>query len=294
MGSLAGDEEAYDDERPQHSVVLPDYWISRYPLTNAQFRHFVEGDGYQNMEYWTPEGWAWRQGAEPDFTPVEKLGDRDFLKRYKDWIAARQDRSRPHWWDEPRWGSANRPVVGVTWYEALAYCAWLEPRLRAAPPGLGIDPHLQEALEHGKLRLPSEAEWEKAGRGRDGRQWPWGNRWRENAGNVNESKLSETSPVGMFPGGASPYGLLDMAGNVWEWTSSRWGMDLGKPEYGYPYQQRDGREALDGAHARVVRGGSWATNHWYARCASRLRYFPAFFDDDVGFRMVLSLARSET
>ena len=98
-----------------------------------------------------------------------------------------------------------------------------------------------------------------SGRGPKNLRWPWGNDWQEGKANTEEAKLGETSPVGMFPGGASPEGLLDMAGNVWEWTRSKWGMDIRKPTYGYPYEWQDGREALSGPDFRVVRGAPGTT-----------------------------------
>jgi len=295
MGSQAEDEQAYSDEKPQHTLSLPEYWIGRYPLTNAQMRPFVESDGYENPDYWTPEGWAWRQGAEPDFSFIETVQDEDFVKNYKAWVSSRQERGRPHWWEDPRWGAANRPVVGATWYEALAYCKWLESRLREAGSAALLEPKIQQALASGAgIRLPSEAEWEKAARGRKGLRWPWGNTWQDGKANTAEAGLKETSPVGIFSAGASPYGLQDMSGNVWEWTLSKWGMNASKPDFPYPYIADDGREDWDGPAARVVRGGSWDINERLARCAYRLRNIPALFNHDLGFRVVLSLARSES
>src|SRR5690606_17447059 len=127
------------------------------------------------------------------------------------------------------------PVVNVTWHDALAFCQWAG------------------------VRLPTEAEWEKAARGTDGRIWPWGgNEPTDKLCNFNMN-VGDTTPVGAYPAGASPYGCLDMAGNVWEWTISLWGKDANKPDYGYPYDPNDGREAPDAPDAvrRTLRGGSW-------------------------------------
>ena len=107
----------------------------------------------------------------------------------------------------------------MSWYEALAYCRWLTEQLNGPL-------RAKAALAAGErciVRLPTEAEWEKAARGMGAHRWPWGDAWREGSANTAEARLEQTSPVGLFPAGASPCGALDMAGNVWEWTSSRWG-----------------------------------------------------------------------
>jgi iron(II)-dependent oxidoreductase len=174
--------------------------------------------------------------------------------------------------------------VGVTWYEALAYCHWLKTHLR----------DIGKLSVGDRLRLPSEAEWEKAARGSQGYRWPWDNTWQENRANTKEAGLGETSPVGLFPSGASPYGIQDMAGNVWEWTRSRWGRtSIYRPDYRYPYDPTDGREEPSGFNLLVARGGSWLDGQGDARCASRGRDHPDNFDGDLGFRVVVSLANSE-
>jgi formylglycine-generating enzyme required for sulfatase activity len=105
-------------------------------------------------------------------------------------------------------------------------------------------------------------------------------------------ELGATSAVGCFPAGASPCDALDMAGNVWEWTRSKWGRRIYDPDYGYPYDPTDGREELGGPDLRVVRGGSWLGIVRYARCAFRGRFIPDIFNDNLGFRVVVSLAVS--
>ncbi|MBK7200425.1 SUMF1/EgtB/PvdO family nonheme iron enzyme [Candidatus Amarolinea dominans] len=163
----------------------------------------------------------------------------------------------------------NHPVVYVGWDDANAYCAW---RSR------------QEGRE---LRLPTEAEWEKAARGADGRTWPWGNTFDAMKCNMGETGIGDTSPVGIFAAGRSPYEVFDMAGNVWEWTRSAWGEDWQKPEFGYPYRADDGREDQSRTNVRrVVRGGSFIYNDDLVRCAYRVRDPPGARDLNVGFRVV--------
>jgi formylglycine-generating enzyme required for sulfatase activity len=158
----------------------------------------------------------------------------------------------------------NCPAVNVTWHDARAYCAWLIEVWRA-DGRINADEI---------VRLPTEAEWEKAARGTDGRLWPWSNEWDSARCNAEETGLGRTCAVGLFPNGASPYGCLDMAGNVWEWTASLWGPWEGgtaKLQFKYPYKSNDGRENLeaDDNMLRVLRGGSFLNLRDLVRCACR-------------------------
>ena len=187
-------------------------------------------------------------------------------------------REQPREWtsQRPPRAKEGHPVVRVTWHDALAYCRWLS-----------------EAT--GKpVTLPSEAEWEKAARGADdARAYPWGDVFDAARCNVGESMFWDKTPVGMFLQGASPYGCLDMAGNVWEWTRSLLGEDIIHPRFAYPYDPADPmRERLDAANdiRRIVRGGSAYDGRDYARCAYRDWLQPDLRSNDLGFRIVLRSA----
>jgi serine/threonine-protein kinase len=147
----------------------------------------------------------------------------------------------------------EHPVTHVDWYDACAFAEW-----RGA-------------------RLPTEAEWEKAARGVDGRSYPWGNQAPDATRANYNANLRTTCPVGLYPNGASPYGVLDMAGNVWEWVSSLY--------CDYPYQARDGREGTAAQGMRVVRGGSYIHPAFDIRSAARHRFFPSARDPYIGFRI---------
>ncbi len=182
---------------------------------------------------------------------------------------------------------ATHPVVDVSWEEANIFARWV-----SAESGI-------------TWSLPTEAQWEKAARGTDGRQYPWGNTFDPTRCNVRQAGRTGTTPVGSYPDGASPFGILDMAGNVWEWTNS-----LQAP---YPYVDGDGRNAASdttkpprmwsrlrsrlpwhndpSTHEirRVLRGGCYANPEGFARCACRFRLAPTTRTPFVGFRLVRAL-----
>ncbi len=232
--SMGDDSSQYEDERPCHRVNLPAFKIAKVPITNAQYRFFVEAKNYDPPEHW-PDG---------------KI---------------------------PR-GYESHPVVNVSWYDALKYCAWLS-----------------EATNQ-SIMLPSEAQWEKAARGdRDQCAYPWGAEWDETKCNTSELGIGETTPVGIFPEGISLYGCLDMSGNVWEWSTTIWGPWNEKDytatlKYPYPYVPNDGREDVAAGDdiARVLRGGSFFSPRDYARCAVRGWLVPSDRDRHIGFRVVVS------
>ena len=212
------DEHARDEELPQHRLYLPNYYMSKTTVTNAQYLAFVQAAGDDPPGHW--------EGGKP---PA---------------------------------GQENHPVVNVSWHDAMAYCRWL-------------------AEVTGKpYRLPSEAEWEKGARGTDGRIYPWGDEWDAKRCNASQGAGDGTTPVESYPQGASPYGLLDMTGNVWEWCHS-----LFRP---YPYNAEDGRENAEADDMHVLRGGAFCFDAKDVRCASRHWHYPLYWHLSVGFRLVLA------
>jgi formylglycine-generating enzyme required for sulfatase activity len=181
-------------------------------------------------------------------------------------------------------GLPSHPVVWETWYEAMKYCRWLDEKLHdeeCVPEPLRTVLKGNPSLH---ATLPTEAEWEKAARGTDGRKYPWGEEFDSQKANTGEAEIGGTNAVGCFTDGASPYGLLDMSGNVWEWTRSLLYFD-------YPYSKKlEEREDLDAERetARVVRGGAFSSVPRITRCTYRVRGIPFDRIDDFGFRVALS------
>jgi len=247
-GILLMGDNRLRDAAPQHKLELPAFAIGKYPVTNADYAEFLAARGYETETYWTPMGWKWQQG---------RLG---------------QD-ALPAFWREPRLNSPRCPVVGVSWYEAVAFCNWLSERERAP------------------YRLPSEAEWEYAARGAmQARNFPWGEKFERGRANTAEAGFGGTTPVAHFPSGVSPFGVWDMAGNVFEWTLSKWGGNWQTLQFTYPYRAADGREELKGGGARVMRGGAWFNPYQEALCAYRSRYLAGSRGSNIGFRVARVLA----
>lgn len=206
---------------------LADFALAVYPVTVAQFRPFVEQGGYREKRYWSKTGWQRREQAL---------------------------RESPRYWEDAVWTPANHPVIGMSWYEAEAYCHWLNER---------------GGLPAGTIRLPTEAEWEWAARGPERREYPWGNQWEDWRCNSDESGIGRTSAVGCFPGGAADWwralppdgeAVHDLAGNVWEWTASVHTEDYGGADQSVLNADAD-------SSPRVLRGGSWASTP--GGCAGR-------------------------
>ncbi|MEZ4861397.1 MAG: SUMF1/EgtB/PvdO family nonheme iron enzyme [Caldilineaceae bacterium] len=162
-------------------------------------------------------------------------------------------------WDQSDF--ADHPVADIDWRQANTYAQWVGGR------------------------LPTEAEWEKACRGTDERAYPWGNQAPDATLSNYNNSVGDTTPVGSYPAGASPYGALDMSGNVWEWTSSL--------DADYPYNATDGREDPTAAGKRVVRGGSFYYTQYQIRCAARTGFAPETASQHIGLRVVLALPTGE-
>lgn len=231
-------EAKWDDESPRFTcnLIRQAYGLSRYPITVAQFQAFIAAGGYQTKQYWTEAGWAWRQENEV---------------------------TGPQHYDEV-FQTANHPRVGVSWYEAIAFCRWLSD------------------CSGRTVTLPNEAQWERAARHTDGRIYPWGN--AEEAPrrcNIDATGIRSTSAVGMFPSGNASCGAADMAGNVIEWCRTKW-------RHNYQAYEENADDDLEGDKARVFRGGSCGLNADLARCAARSRFDPVFRGRDIGFRVVVS------
>lgn len=233
-----------------HQVELRTYYVSRYPVTVSQFQVFVNEAGY------TPKN------------------------------------------DNCLKGIANHPVTWISWYEARDYCEWLQKILRDTAeqhdPGSHRDPDWSGfwadlASGHYVIDLLSEAQWEKAGRGPSGARFPWGNEIAPSRANYKDTLIAATTPVGCFPAGASPYGILDMSGNVWNWTLTLWGKSLENPAFKLPYDPFDGREdtTAPAEVLRCMRGGAFPVEAKRAESVFRDAVEPNSRDDADGFRVGL-------
>ncbi len=248
-GEFERGSDIFGNEGPILMVYLDEYWIDKYEVSNAQFEKFIRSSGYKTD--------AEKNGSGRVYTGSkweEKLG--------ADW-------RHPSGAGSDLTGKENHPVVQVNWNDASAYCEWVGGR------------------------LPTEAEWEKAARGTDGRRFPWGNtfdgmrlnyadmnthfKWSDTS--VNDG-YADTAPVGSYPEGASPYGALDMAGNVQEWVAD-WHGEYSSVEVRNPIGPSSGEE-------RVLRGGAWDCVDYSVRTSVRGAYYPDLRSNNSGFRCVRS------
>lgn len=229
---MGGDEKL----KFQRRLVDKPYRISRYPITVAQYEAFVKAKGYEKQQFWTKAGWKWRQSKKIS-------GPENYDVIYQ---------------------TGNHPRVGVSWYEAVAFCRWLSEKLEM------------------EVRLPSEAEWERAARHRDGRTYPWGNEDEAPVRcNMGETGIGRTCTVGLFRDGQAQSGAEDMAGNVWEWCCTKW-LD------NYQKYEKKVDDGLEGDKRRVLRGGAFYSGRVLVRCAGRYGVDPYYRNDFIGFRVVAS------
>ncbi|MEM9954542.1 MAG: SUMF1/EgtB/PvdO family nonheme iron enzyme [Chloroflexota bacterium] len=213
--------------------------IAKYPITNAQFAKFVDAKGYVNERWWTKEGWQkCQEGWNYD----------------SGWKASGISWTEPRYWRSRRWNDDMQPVVGVSLHEAMAFCIWLNE------------------LVNENILLPTEDQWQYAAQSDDGRTYPWGNDWNNKwcNNNIDKNGFGKTTPVTQYEGeGDSPYGVVDMAGNVWEWCL-----------IDYKNQNINKRSS-------VVRGGSWNSFDFNQfRCDFGELWYPHFWNSySLGFRI---------
>ena len=217
------EKHTFDAETPQHTVYLSAFQISRYEITNAQYRIFINATGRP-----APRG---HNGEET--------------------------------WKEEDFNGDKQPVVGVTWFDAQAFAEWIGGS------------------------LPTEAQWERAARGTQGRIYPWGNDPPKARRHANFARrYNKTTPVGQFSKGSDPNGIADLAGNVWEWCLDEYNHTI------YNQGNKDVRKNplylsyRDVLKARVIRGGAWDVGSAFLRSSLRFKYYPLDSTHTIGFRVV--------
>lgn len=275
-----------DNPRNPNARIDSDFYIARYPTTVDQYTYFIAAGGYGEPEgakpdWWDTLGWLWRSGQWDSKVTEEN---------YRKHLARRQPalRGMPMLWAEQR-DHGSCPVVGLCWFEARAYARWLSLQLRS---------ELSQRLPGYSVSLPTEAEWECSARAKDvssadERQYPWDDHESKKVhlhANISASGLKRVSPVGLFA--PNPLGLCDLSGNVWEWQNNLYLPD-GSGQHtglGLDVTQMKTHDDWDKVDRPALRGGSWYGAADLARASFRSRGRPGGWDDDVGFRVVLSLA----
>jgi formylglycine-generating enzyme required for sulfatase activity len=275
--------------------------MALFPITNAEYGLFLEAGGYEDESLWPPEGQLWLRGeGRLDTASLQDYLDLYGLlvadtegyiaqrKRssaltdeeadiWRQWAALSEEaflellpqilldkRQRPIWWHDTRYNRPNQPVVGVNWYEAIAYTAWIS------------------RITGKSYRLPTEVEWEWAAR-RNTRRYPWGEAWDATRCNSAEGGLGRPTPVGIYPHGSTPDGIQDLAGNVFEWTATLY----------HPYSSNtpDKHDSPASVSLPVIRGGSWYVRKERVRCAYRDWNSPLIVErPTAGFRLARTLS----
>lgn len=246
----------YLDEHPEQKIDLPSYYIDQYEVTNSQYKQFVRATRY-------PEPFSWSQNGYNLLEERLKITDIETLR----WIVSeyfKLDLDTRHMskaelldaMSKDRAFKDRIPVTEVSWHDANAFCRWRGGR------------------------LPTEAEWEKAARGVDGLEYPWGNQWDTSLTNAGDNDQWEggLAPVGSYPQNKSPFGVFDMAGNVWEWVD----------DWYKAYPGSDYKSDNFGEKNKVLRGGGGGVGHYalsyFFRNAMRSYAPPGVKNNDVGFR----------
>lgn len=287
VGRALETQFAKSDEAPQRELDFHRFRIGRYTVSNLEYLEFVAAGGYDDERWWeTHEAQRWRQKEEDFITDLEIAWVQTFHQHHQPELDrgiyqaelvetyARSicRRHAPDYWDDRRFNGPNQPVVGINWWEARAFCAWLTGRGHE-------EGWLTESEE---VRLPTEWEWERATKPQnDDRLFPWGDALDSERVHAQNDGLAleQATPLGCFPHGTWPGGPFDLAGNVWEWTLSR------KVPYDPAYDGE--RELTSGLGERTVRGGSWQYPLEAGLTTARQVDSPSNAYRDVGFRWVI-------
>ncbi len=292
--TVGSDEGLYEREAPVHAVELQPFQLGQFPVTNAEYALFLKAGGYEDERWWETEAaQAWRRGDSTaegakqqwredrqtlqaqfddirnwhqqgritskqadDWEQIARMDDAAFEALLEEWYPPGRQ-TQPAYWNDEAFNNPAQPVVGICWHEARAYCAWL-------------------SAQTGKsFRLPTETEWEAAARGQEGRRYAYGNDFNAALGNTFETHIRRTTPIGVFPGGETPEGLVDMTGNIWDWTESLYQL----------YGSSEDPGSAESDARRVVRGGAWHFDQTNARAAVRSYSAPGTRYNLLGFRL---------
>ena len=237
--------------QPFKWIAIPNknYSIAKYPITNAQFAKFVEAGGYDERKWWTEQGWKHRED------------NLHYDWKSSEWKPSGQPWTQPYFWQNPKWNNSKQPVIGVSWFEAIAFCLWLS------------------TVTNESIILPTETQWQYAAQSDDARKFPWGNHWDWDDVRANNSlDISApsfvTTPVDKYESKSdSPFGVVDMIGNVWEWCLTD-----------FADKSNDINSV---STSRILKGGAWYdTELLDFRCDLNKAIPPHFrHDNGIGFRI---------